>query len=43
MRKEFTDPQRRLKVNEFDEEAMFIEPGQFPDPGGEFHILLLQV
>jgi len=43
MRKGFTDPQRRLKVNEFGEEAMFIEAGQFPDPGGEFHILLLQV
>jgi hypothetical protein len=32
-----------LDINEFDEETMFIELGQFPDPVGEFHILLFQV
>jgi hypothetical protein len=32
-----------LDVNEFDEETMFIELGQFPDPVGQFHILLFQV
>jgi hypothetical protein len=31
-----------LDINEFDEETMFIELGQFPDPVGEFHILLFQ-
>jgi hypothetical protein len=32
-----------LDVNEFDEETMFIELGQFPDPVGEFRVLLFQV
>jgi hypothetical protein len=32
-----------LDINEFDEETMFVELGQFPDPIGEFHILLFQV
>jgi hypothetical protein len=38
----FIDSQRRLDINEFDEETMFMEPVQFPDPVGEFHIFLLQ-
>ncbi len=42
MAKGFIDSQRRLDVNEFDEETMFMEPVQFPDPVGEFHIFLLQ-
>jgi hypothetical protein len=32
-----------LDVNEFDEETMFIELGQFPDPVGQFHILFFKV
>lgn len=43
MTKGLIDPQRGLNVNEFDEEAMSIEPGQFPDPFREFRILLFQV
>ena len=43
MTKGFIDSQRRLDINEFDEKTMFMEPVQFPDPVGEFHILLLQV
>jgi len=43
MTKGFIDSQRGLDVNESDEEMMFIEPGQFQDPVGEFHILLSQV
>jgi hypothetical protein len=39
----FIDSQRGLDVNEFDEQTMFIELGQFPDPVGEFRILLFQV
>ena len=35
--------QRGLDINEFDEKTMLIELGQFPDPVGEFHILLFQV
>ena len=32
-----------MDINELDEEAMFIELSQLPDPVGEFHILLFQV
>jgi hypothetical protein len=39
----FIDSQRGLDVNEFDEETMFIELGQFLDPVGESHILLFQI
>jgi len=42
MTKGFIDSQRRLDINKFDEETMFMEPVQFPDPVGGFHILLLQ-
>jgi hypothetical protein len=43
MTKGFIDSQGRLDVNEFDEETMFIEPGQILDPVREFRILLFQV
>jgi hypothetical protein len=43
MTKGFINSQRGLDVNEFYEETMFVEPGQFQDPLGEFHILLFQV
>ena len=43
MTKGFIDSQGRLNVNEFDEETMFIEPGQILDPLGELRILLLQI
>ncbi|MGZ3591117.1 MAG: hypothetical protein ACXU99_10730 [Thermodesulfobacteriota bacterium] len=43
MTKGFIDSQGRLNVNEFDEETMFIEPGQILDPAGELRILLLQI
>jgi hypothetical protein len=43
MAKGFIDPQGRLDVNEFDEETMFIQPGQILDPVKEFRILLFQV
>jgi len=39
----FIDSQRGLDVNQLDEETMFIELGQFPNPVGEFHILLFQI
>jgi hypothetical protein len=41
--KGFIDSQGKLNVNEFDEETMFIEPGQILNPAGEFRILLFQV
>jgi len=43
MTKGFIDSQGRLDVNEFDEETMFIEPGQILDPVRELRILLFQV
>ena len=43
MTKGFIDSQGRLDVNEFDEETMFIEPGQILDPVREFRIFLFQV
>ena len=39
----FIDSQRGLNINEFDEETMFMDLDQFPDPVGEFHNLLFQV
>lgn len=39
----FIESQGGLDINEFDEETMFIALGQFPDPVGEFRILLLEV
>jgi hypothetical protein len=42
MTKGFIDSQGRLDVNEFDEETMFIEPGQILDPVREFRIFLFQ-
>jgi len=39
----FVDSQGGLDINQFDEETMFIELGQFPDPVGEFCILLFEV
>jgi len=44
MTKGFIDSQRGLDVNEFDEETMFIEPGQLQDPLGSgliFFVLFL--
>jgi len=37
------DSQRGLNINEFNEETMFIELGQFPDPVRKFRMLLFQV
>ena len=39
----FVDSKRGLDVNEFDEETMFIELGQFPYPVRKLHILLFQI
>ena len=40
--KRFIDSQGGLNINEFDEETMFIEPGQILDPVRKFRILLFQ-